>query len=117
MIAAPLWTAGDAVAASVDVHQGTGDPEFYDRNRNLASWAADRGYGATYADALTAVRSNPQRVADLITYIFEGFRPSNSAARNAAHDGGCVGAANFYKSARTFSRVTSHRSALSEFGL
>lgn len=114
---APLWTAGDAVAAGVDVHQGTGDPLFYDRNRNITTWAQDRGYGSTYADGLSAVRSDPSRAADLITYVFEGFRPANSATRNAAHDGGCVGAANFYKSARTFSRTTSHYAALSKFGL
>lgn len=116
-ISAPLWTAGDAIAANVDVNQGTGDPQFFDRNRNLASWAADRGYGSTYADALTAVRSDPLRVPDLISYVFEGFRISNPAARNHAHDGGAVGAANFYKSSRTFAEITTHRATLSKFGL
>lgn len=113
----PLWTAGDAIAAGVDVHQGIGDPQFYDRSRNIQSWTLDRGYGSTYADGLAAIRANPTRTEDLINYVFEGFRCSNPATRNAAHDGGCVGAANFYKSSRTFSRVTSHRAALSKFGL
>lgn len=114
---APLWTAGDAVAASVDTHQGTGDPQFYDRTRNLAGWATERGYGSTYADGLAAIQADPSRTADLVAFVFDGFRPSNSATRNAAHDGGVVGAANFYKSSRTFSRTTSHYAALSKFGL
>jgi len=114
---ANLWTAGDAIAAGADVHQGTGDPQFYDRNRNLTSWAQDRGYGSTYADGISAVRSDPLRTADLIAYVFDGFRVSNPAARNAAHDGGVVGAANFYKSSRTFAQITSHQAALSKFGL
>jgi hypothetical protein len=111
-----LWTAGDAVAAGVDVHQGTGDPQFYDSARNLASWTAARGYGSTYTDGLTAIQADPARTADLINYIFEGFRPANASLRNAAHDGGIVGAANFYK-ARSTSQVTAHRAGLSKFGL
>lgn len=114
---APLFTAGDAVAAGVDTHQGSGDPQFYDRSRNIAAWAAERGYGSTYADGLSAMRAAPSRVADLVNYVFEGFRCGNPATRNAAHDGGCVGAANFYKASRSFSRITSHRAALSKFGL
>lgn len=114
---ANLWTAGDAVAAGVDVHQGNGDPQFFDRNRNLASWAADRGHGLTYEDGLLAIRSDPVLVADLVAYVFEGFRCGNPATRNAAHDGGCVGAANFYKSSRNFAEVTAHQATLSKFGL
>ncbi len=114
---APLWTAGDAIAAGVDVNQGTGDPLFYDRNRNLASWAQDRGHGSTYADGLSTVRADPLLTEDLISYVFEGFRCSNPATRNAAHDGGVVGAANFFKSSRTFAEVTAHRATLSKFGL
>lgn len=111
-----LWTAGDAVAASVDANQGSGNPQFYDSARNMAAWAVARGYGSTYANALTALQAAPTRVADLINYVFEGFRPQNSACRNAAHDGGCVGAANFARS-RYAGFVTSHRSALSKFAI
>jgi hypothetical protein len=114
---APLWSAGDAVAAGVDVNQGTGDPQFYDRNRNIAQWAQDRGYGTTYADGLAAVKAAPTRTADLVAYVFEGFRPGNFDMRNAAHDGGCPGAANFYKSDRTFAEIITHRNSLSRFGI
>lgn len=113
-----FWTAGDAVAASVDTHQGSGDPQFFDSTRNLASWATARSYGAgDYAAALTALQSDPTRTADLIAYVFQGFRPGNAAMRNAAHDGGCVGAANFYKASRTTGLVTAHRTSLAKFGL
>jgi hypothetical protein len=114
---APLWTAGDAVAAGVDTHQGTGDPQFFDRNRNIAQWAQDRGYGSTYADGLAAIKAVPTRSADLVAYVFEGFRPGNFDMRNAAHDGGCPGASNFYKSDRTLAEIDTHRATLSRFGL
>lgn len=112
-----LWTAGDAVAASVDANQGTGNPQFYDSARNIKTWTIARGYGSTYSDGLTALQAAPSRVADLIAYVFEGFRPANASCRNAAHDGGCVGAANFYKSTRKTNRITQARAALSAFGV
>lgn len=112
-----IWTAGDAVAAAVDANQGTGNPQFHDGARNLAAWATARGYGSTYANALTALQAIPSRVGDLIAYVFEGFRPTNAACRNAAHDGGCVGAANFAKTARVLTAVTTHRGTLSKFGI
>jgi len=114
---APLWSAGDAVAAGVDTHQGTGDPQFFDRNRNIAQWAQDRGYGSTYFDGLAAIKATPTRTADLVAYVFAGFRPGNFDMRNAAHDGGCPGAANFYKSDRTLAEIDAHRASLSRFGL
>jgi len=96
-----LWTAGDAVAAGVDADQGTGDPLFLDSSRNIAKWCAARGYGAqTYAAGKAALLADPSRVSDLISYVFEGFKPTNSSMRSAAHDGGCVGAANYHNAAR-----------------
>ena len=112
-----LWTAGDAVAAAVDVNQGTSNPQFFDSTRNLAAWATARGYGAgTYAAALTALQADPTRAADLVAYVFDGYRVQNSAMRLAAHDGGVAGAANFSKT-RSTARVTTHRAGLSIFGL
>ena len=95
-----LWSTGnadggDAAAAGVDNHQGTGNPQFLDSARNVAAWAVARSYGSTYDDGLTAIKANPVRTADLIMYVFEGHKPTNAACRNAAHDGSCVGAANF----------------------
>lgn len=113
-----LWAAGDAVAAGVDAHGGSGDPQFFDSARNMAKWCFDRGYGVqTFAAAETALQADPTRIPDLINYVFEGFRPGNVACRNAAHDGGCVGCANYYKATRTVGTVSDHRAQLSKFGL
>lgn len=76
-----------------------------------------RGYGTTTADALTALRADPRRTADLIDYVFEGFRPSNAACRNAAHDGGCVGAANYARPGRDLTRVDALADTLTAYGL
>lgn len=112
-----LWTAGDAVAAGVDSHQGSGNPQFYDSARNLAKWCYDRGYGTqTYTNAITVLQNDLGKIPDLITYVFEGFRPVNPTLRNAAHDGGCVGAANFCRE-RNPTPVANHRATLSLFGL
>lgn len=104
-----IWTAGDAVAAGVDTHGGTGDPQFVDKTRNIASWAVARGYGADYAAGLTALRADPSRTKDLIDYVFEGFKVQNASMRNAAHDGGTVGAANYHDTTRSLTNVTALR--------
>lgn len=96
-----MWAAGNAAAAGVDDNQGSGDPQFVDATRNTRTWAVDRGYGTTTADALTALQADPTRTADLIDYVFAGFKPSNAAMRTAAHDGMCVGAANYHDVTRT----------------
>jgi len=101
-----LWTAGDAVAAGVDVNGSEGDPQFFDNTRNIAKWNGARGYGAaTYAAALTTLQADPTKTVDLIDYVFEGFRVQNAACRNAAHDGAAVGAANFIKPTRVYGYV------------
>lgn len=113
-----LWTAGDAVAASVDANSGTGDPLLLDNTRNMAAWAVARGYGTTYADAKAAIYADPTRGADLINYIFEGHKVQNASMRNAAHDGGTVGAANYHKSTRTLATLSALRTAAnSKYGI
>jgi hypothetical protein len=114
-----MWTAGNTVAAGVDAHQGSGDPSFVDSSRNMATWCAARGYGAaTAAAALTALRADVTRIPDLIDYVFEGFKVQNSNMRTAAHDGGVVGAANYHKSTRSLSAVTTFRTYVnSQYGL
>lgn len=112
-----MWNAGFAVAAGVDAHQGSGDPAFYDSARNAAKWCSDRGYGTqTYTNALSVIQADPSKVPDLIAYVFEGFRPSNSSCRTS-YDGAPVGAANYWKTTRTTGLVSSYRAGLSVFGL
>lgn len=108
-----MWTAGDAVAASVDVNQGSGDPQFVASTRNLAAWVAARGYGSTYADGIAACLADTTRIPDLLDYVFEGFKPQNSSMRTAAHDGGCAGAANYHKASRSLAKITSARTYFS----
>lgn len=113
-----LWTDGDAAAASVDTHQGSGNPQFYDSARNLAKWSYDRGYTANnHTNAFAALMVQPTRVPDLINYVFEGFRVGNTAARNAAHDGGAVGAANFWKARNSASLLNHSNSVAGKFGI
>lgn len=101
-----LWTAGDAVAAGVDAHQGTSNPAFMDATRTSVAWVVARGYGTTFADVLTTVAANTARIYDLIDYIFEGHKPSAAGCRAAAHDGACVGAANWHDTTRNLTRAT-----------
>jgi len=101
-----LWTAGDAVDAGVDTHQGTGDPQFVDSTRNMAKWATARGYGSTRADAIAAIVADTTRIPDLIDYVFEGFKVANTSMRTAGHDGTPPGAANFHKAARQTNTIT-----------
>lgn len=101
-----LWTGGDAAAAGVDDNQGSGDPQFVDEARDMVAWATARGYGSTAADAKAALQADPSRVADLIDYIFAGFKVQAVTMRNAAHDGGAVGAANWDDPARSLANVT-----------
>ncbi len=110
-----LWLAGNATAAGVDANQGTGDPSFFDSSRNALTWAVSRGYGSTFAAAKTALQADPTRMADLMRFMFEGYRTQSAATRNAAHDGGCVGAANYAKT-RRLDKLSSLRSQLSVYG-
>lgn len=112
-----LWNTGnadgnDAAAAGVDNNQGSGNPQFVDSTRNIASWATARGYGSTYADGVAAVNADRTRIPDLIAYVFEGFKPANASCRNAADDGLCVGAANYSKTSRRLSTLASTTTAL-----
>lgn len=105
-----LWTAGDAVAAGVDVHQGTTDPQWLDKTRNVAVWCAARGYGAaTFAAGKAALRADPSRTADLIDYVFEGFKSQNAAMRTSGYDGACTGAANYAKPGRAVATIAALR--------
>lgn len=106
-----MWTAGNAAAAGVDANTGSSDPDFVDSSRNVAAWAVARGYGSTYSDGLTALQADPSRGEDLINYVFEGFKVQNTSMRSAAHDGGCVGAANFHKE-RSLKTFTTRKSAI-----
>ena len=111
-----LWSSGnadgsDAAAAGVDDNQGSGNPQFVDSTRNIATWATARGYGSTYADGVAAVKADRTRIRDLVNYVFEGFKIQSASAKAAAHDGMPVGAAN-YEPGRVGATLASKTSAL-----
>ena len=98
---------------------GSADPQFLDAGRNIKTWCSTRGYGsATVADAITALQANTNRIGDLVLWVWDGYRPQNTALRTVAHDGGLVGAANFYDSTRntTFAE-TLRTTAASDYGV
>lgn len=70
------------------------DPQFHDDSRNLAAWDASLGGAGTVAGALTglAAQSAGYTVADLLTYVKDGFKVANSNLENAGHDSATIGA-------------------------
>jgi hypothetical protein len=112
-----LWAVGnadgsDASAAGADNNQQSGDPQFLDNTRCIATWCSARGYGAaTYAAGITALKADPTRIGDLINYVFEGFKVQTSGARTA-HDGAAFGAANFHDTTRSLSVITSRNTSI-----
>lgn len=76
------------------------DPQFVDIRRNMKTWCDEmtgqsRGT-CTANDAMAYLANGPDtlesRVNSLFTWVSEGFRPTNSAFRGSAHDGGDIGA-------------------------
>jgi len=106
-----LWTAGNAVAAGVDANQGTSNPQFVDSTRNSIAWVVARGYGSTFADVKAAIKADVTRTADLINYVFEGFKVANSSMRTSGYDGAAVGAANYAKPGRTTATASALKTA------
>jgi hypothetical protein len=96
-----IFTAGTAVAAGVDSHGGTADPDFVDEARDIAKWNLSRGGAGTYAAGIAALKADPTLAANLIAYVFAGFKIQNADLRNAAHDGGPIGAANYHNADRS----------------
>lgn len=77
----------------------TQNPDFVNRNANLASWDASNGGPGTIANALTQMRkrndsdfNSAYLITGLFTYIRGAFMPQNLSLQNAAHDGGDIGA-------------------------
>jgi hypothetical protein len=71
-----------------------GDPRFVDPTRNIQRWAQEcQGADGTIAGALAALKENPeQKIEEMIEWVRAGFAPRNRAYKNAAHDGGDIGA-------------------------
>lgn len=96
----PDHTPGDN---DIDL-DGSGGPGCINSLVNAGTWAYDRGYSVTsgtsdanirqrYADAITALKADfVTRNADLLSYIRDGWAPTNTLLQNAGHDGVTIGA-------------------------
>jgi|GEM_PF-6662216 len=104
-------------AVGVGANDFSADPQFVDKTRTLAGWAAARSYGSTETDAETAIYADPTIISDLVDYMFEGFKPQNIAFRTSGHDGGMVGAANYHRNASTTVINAARSAALSAYGV
>lgn len=76
------------------------DPTFVDSTRRISTWAIERGYvssGVDYQTAITAAYEALKtdistRIEDLITWVRNGYAPTNPVFKNTAHDGTDIGA-------------------------
>lgn len=74
------------------------NPQFYDDTRNFAVCTRRLGYSASLnnltaiSDGLTAIAADGSRVPLYIACVREGFAPTNTDYRFAAHDGTTIGA-------------------------
>lgn len=87
------------ITASPGAHDVTGDPQFVDKTRNLATWGQiTQGADGTVAGALAKIAANPALIysasdgTTLIPWVRAGFTPTNTAYRGTAHDAGDIGA-------------------------
>ena len=89
----------EKTTGSYGTHDQSGDPQFVDPTRNFQKWAVAYG-GASDGDlaatkiatGLAAIKADRTLIAGLITYVKEGFRPTNASLKNAGHDGVTIGA-------------------------
>jgi len=103
----PIFSSGSPGLHDVTV---TSDP-FFDRTRNLPTWDAYLGGPGTKEHALGQLFKRNDRagydsrynIADLVTWVKEGFRVTNSSLYNAGHDGATIGAMEYINSAITTS--------------
>lgn len=70
----------------------SGNPQFVDSSRDLASWDASLGGAGTDSAALARLAADPYLIDDLVTWVKAGFVVRNSALNGTAHDGGVIGA-------------------------
>jgi hypothetical protein len=86
---------------AVGANDVNADPQFVDVTRNIKTWAAMKGSGATVADALALLRADPGLLYDLedpttlIPWVRAGFAPTNAVYLGTAHDAGDIGAVGY----------------------
>lgn len=93
------------VANDLTANDVSGDPQFVDETRDLASWDASLGGGGTASESLARLVADPYLIDDLVTWVKAGFVPTNVAFDGTAHDGGDIGAMS-YSPAGVISPIT-----------
>lgn len=84
-------------STAVGANDVIGDPQFVDRTRNIATWAAARGYtvASDYAtqsdDAWTALMVDPSRIPDLVSWVKAGWAPTNTVFKDADYETATAG--------------------------
>lgn len=82
-------------------HDGSGDPQFVDSTRNLATWGAANGADGTMAGALALLAADPTLIPTMRDWVRDGFAPQNASLEDAGHDGVTIGAIEFVASGPT----------------
>lgn len=101
------WSNGTNAHPNAVYADITSDPQFLDASRTVATWDASLGGAGTRANVATelAKRSGfggtyntDYTIANLKTYLFTGFRPTNSAFLASGSDGTAIGAVDYVAS-------------------
>lgn len=101
------WSDGTNAHASAVYGDITADPQFVDSTVSVTGWDTSLGGAGTKANVATefAKRSGfggtyntSYTVANLRTYLFAGFRPTNSAYQANGSDGAAIGAVDYVAS-------------------
>jgi hypothetical protein len=74
-------------SGSPGAHDVSGDPQFVDPTRKLASWGTTQGADGSVAGALALIAADPTRIANLIAWVKAGFRPQNAVYSGATYPG------------------------------
>jgi hypothetical protein len=74
-------------------HDVDAPPQFRDPTRNFAKWGQVRwGTNGTAAAAMAQLAADVYLIDDLLTWVRQGWAPTNAAYQGTAHDGGDIGA-------------------------
>lgn len=73
----------------------TGDPVFFDDTVDLDEWDHILGGAGTISAALTRLQNDPTLITTLLSFVREGYAPTETDYEDAGHDGLTIGAVPF----------------------
>lgn len=103
------------VTAGNGPHDFSENPQFTDVGRNICTFDASLGGSGTAASAFAnfIARAAGYTVANLMDYVWSGYRVANVNLRGTGENGVNISAANYYDSSRNLSVMASINSYLS----